>query len=129
MEKLSKRTEERKEAVFYLYQFDLMKTHNISYEGEFTKYLVDNIILNIEKIDELIKKCLTSYSLNRLSYVDRAIIRLATFEMMNKDLPYNVIINEALEITKIYTNLDEDKEKAFNNKLLDNIKNYLEKEE
>ena len=38
--------------------------------------------MNKDKVDEVIKNSLVNYKLNRLSYVDRAIIRMATAEMM-----------------------------------------------
>jgi transcription termination factor NusB len=47
--------------------------------------------------------------------------------MMVVKTPAQVAINEALEITKIYSNLDDDLAKKFNNRLLENIKTYLEK--
>ena len=64
------------------------------------------------------------YSLNRLSYVDRAIVMIAVYEMMNGLIPA-IAINEAIEITKEFSNLDDNKAKNFNNKLLDNIAKNL----
>ena len=48
--------------------------------------------------------------------------------MLVKETPTNIIINEAVNITKIYSNLDDDKAKAFNNRLLDNISKYIKGE-
>ena len=72
------------------------------------------------RIDEVISSSLTNYSLDRLSYVDRAIIRVATYEMMNGLSP-SIAINEALEITKVFSDCGDGKARAFNNKLLDTI--------
>lgn len=86
--------------------------------------LVDAITQELPIIDELITNSLVNYSLNRLSYVDRAIIRVATYEMLH-DQAKEIAINEAIEITKIYTDLGDQKAKAFNNRLLDNISKRL----
>ena len=79
-----------------------------------------------EKIDEIISNCLFNYTIKRLNVVDLEIIRVATFELLEKKIASAIIINEAIELTKIYTNLDDDKAKAFNNKLLDNISKYID---
>ena len=69
----------------------------------------------------MIKTNLTNYTIDRLSFVDRAIIRLAVYEMLKTETPKPVIINEAIILTKDYSNLDDQKQSAFTNKLLDNI--------
>ena len=69
----------------------------------------------------MISNSLESYTLDRLSYADRAIIRLACYELKFMDTPKNVVIDEALEITKEYSNLDDNKQLKFNNKLLDKL--------
>lgn len=78
------------------------------------------VMNNIEKIDEVIANSLVNYSLSRLNVVDRSIIELATYEMMDGLAP-QIAINEALEITKLYTDAGDKKEVRFNNKVLDNI--------
>ena len=84
--------------------------------------LVEN---NLEKIDEIIEKSLVNYSLSRLNKVDKAIIRLATAEMLAGKTPKKVIINEALEITKEYSDQGDHKATSFNNRLLENISKNL----
>lgn len=78
------------------------------------------VMNSIEKIDEVIANSLVNYSLSRLNVVDRSIIELATYEMMDGLAP-QIAINEALEITKLYTDAGDKKEVRFNNKVLDNI--------
>ena len=41
--------------------------------------------------------------------------------MMATDVPLNIIINEAIELTKTYSNLDDEKQHRFTNKVLDQI--------
>lgn len=80
-----------------------------------------------QDLDLIISSNLSNWTIDRLNYVDLAIIRYATYEMKYLKTPYQVAINEALEITKIYSNLDDDLAKKFNNRLLENIRFYLEK--
>lgn len=93
--------------------------------SEFVVTSLNNILENQEKIDAVIESNLVDWKLNRLSFLDRAIIRLATYEMMFEINPFEVVINEAIELTKKYTDTEENKSKAFNNKVLDNIKKSL----
>lgn len=113
----------RKKIIFNLYELDLMGNSNFDKETEAGKTTLD-IISKMEKIDEVIESNLYNYKLYRLAYLDKAIIRLATYEMIYTQEPKQVIINEAIELTKEYSDID-DKQKAFTNKVLDNIKNNL----
>ena len=64
---------------------------------------------NLKVIDEAIEKSLIGWKAKRLSYVSRAVIRLAVYEMMFlPDIPAKVSINEAIELSKKY-----DDEKAY----------------
>lgn len=80
------------------------------------------------KLDTLIQDNLTNWSLDRLNYVDLAIIRYSVYELKYLNIPFEIVVNEALEITKKYSNLDDDLARKFNNRLLQNIKNAIEKE-
>ena len=88
---------------------------------------VDSVFLNVVAIDQIIEKNLMNWTIDRLNYVDKAIIRFAVYEMKYTDTPFEIAINEAINLTKKYSNLDDDLAKSFNNKLLDNIKNNIYK--
>lgn len=120
-----KRRDLRTEVIKLIYQ-DLFSSDNDleNIESE-VKEMFLGVKENLERIDEIISHCLTNWTIDRLNYVDLAIIRLATYEMILNKVPAKIIINEALEITKVYSNLDDDQAKKFNNRLLENIKNYL----
>ena len=79
------------------------------------------VVGNKEKIDNIISSSLENYSLSRLNIVDRAIVRLATAEFIDGKTDKKIIINEALEITKQFSDQGDHKAVSFNNKLLDNI--------
>ena len=118
---LTNRTKERSKAVEKLYAYEMTGEVDFNETTDYAASLINGVIDNKDLIDEIISKNLFNYTIKRLNLVDLAIIRVATFELLQKELDKKVIINEALNLTKIYTNLDDDKAKAFNNKLLDNI--------
>lgn len=112
-----------------LYQYDLFSGTDVpfipSFDDEETSRIYNDLIDQLHQIDDMIEAHLFNYTLDRISYVDRAIIRLATYELMKKETAKEIIINEALELTKKYTNLDDEKQRKFNNRLLDTIANAL----
>ena len=88
----------------------------------FVQELVLGVKHNLTKIDEIISKNLKKWTIERLSYVDRAIVRLAVYELLENKTPASIIIDEAIEITKEYSNLEDEKQSKFTNRLLDDIK-------
>lgn len=118
---------EREQVVMLLYLLSMDGQFN---ENDYSKEMIDTaneVFSDMEMIDQIITQNLTNWTIDRLNYVDKAIIRYAVFQMKYNQLPFEVIINEAVEFTKIYSNLDDDLAKSFNNKLLDNIKKSLMK--
>ena len=57
---------------------------------------------NVDK-DKIISRYLENWSLNRLGQTDRAILRLSAYEMLYYDTPKVVVINEAIELAKSYS--------------------------
>lgn len=75
---------------------------------------------NASNIDEIIERNCKSWSLSRLSRVDLCILRLAVIELYYlSDDPFKVIVDEALELAKKYS--DEDKAPRFINGVLGSI--------
>ena len=101
------------------------KNNIVEEEDEVAFSFLELVENNLEKIDEIIEKSLVNYSLSRLNKVDKAIIRLATAEMLDGKTPKKIIINEALEITKEYSDQGDHKATSFNNRLLENISKKL----
>ncbi|MDY5983148.1 MAG: transcription antitermination factor NusB [Anaeroplasma sp.] len=101
------------------------KNNIVEEEDEVAFSFLELVENNLEKIDEIIEKSLENYSLSRLNKVDKAIIRLATAEMLDGKTPKKIIINEALEITKEYSDQGDHKATSFNNRLLENISKNL----
>jgi N utilization substance protein B len=71
---------------------------------------------NIAVLDEAIASFSGTWSIARMSKITRTILRLSAYEMMfRKDIPFNISINEAVELTKKY---EDDKAPAFVNGIL-----------
>ena len=73
-----------------------------------------------EKIIEMkIEECLVGWKKERVSYVAKAVLKLATYELMfMEDIPVKVSINEAVELSKKY---DDDKAYGFVNGVLNKV--------
>ena len=86
---------------------------------DFYKKLFMTSITSMEKIDEVIVYIAKNWDLSRMAAVDRAILRLAVCEMVIlKEAPIAVIIDEAIELAKMYST---DNSGRFVNGVLDNI--------
>lgn len=79
---------------------------NSSFSEDEKKYIEENTIKAmeyLENIDKTIIDNLQNWSLNRLASVDKAILRISVYEILYKeDIPAEVSINEAVEISKEY---------------------------
>ena len=94
------------------YEMDL-KTIDLEYIKEVMKSVTDYK----EEIDEIIKNSLINWTIERVSKVNLTIVRLAIAEMLYiNDVPEVVAINEAIELTKKYS---DDKSVSFVNGALD----------
>ncbi len=119
------RTELREKVIQLIYLKEMGGDYEVAeYEEEVLNILSD-VFLHLKEIDAIISKNLQNWTIDRLNYVDLGIIRYAVYEMMYTEMPYEIAINEAINLTKKYTNLDDDAAKGFNNRLLDNIKTNL----
>lgn len=110
---MSNRRLDRLRAVQALFQTDLTGVsweealHNTLEEDEeitpFMRQLTSGTVEHIEEIDELLQKNLINWKLNRVGNVDRAILRMAVYEMKYvDDIPKNVTLNEAIELAKAF---------------------------
>ena len=65
------------------------------------------IIDKLKEIDNIISNNLKDWKLERLSKMDRQILRISAYEILHSDIPYKVSINEAVELSKKYSEKDE----------------------
>lgn len=85
----------------------------------FTQELVHRTTEHEKSLNDLIRKHLRNWDYQRVAVLDRVLIRLALCEMLFfPDIPVEVSINEALEISKDFSNL---KSRRFVNGILDSI--------
>ncbi len=88
---------------------------------EFARDLISGSIGHLEEIDTLIKRHSKNWKFERLSAVDKSILRLSVYALMNlPDIPVIVTINEGIELGKIYGG---ESSGQFINGILDAIKN------
>ena len=69
----------------------------------FARVLAEGAIRRIDDIDASISQQSDSWRLERMATVDRNILRVAIYELMETETPKSVVINEALEVTKRYS--------------------------
>lgn len=96
-------TDEAIKIFFENYTFD---------EGEklYIEDAVENIIKNLGDIDSYIENHIEGWEIHRLARVDLSILRIAIYEMLyRKDIPIEVSINEAIEISKKYSTEESSK--------------------
>ncbi len=135
MEKLS-RSELRYKIMTILYQIFLYNKNKINYsvddvikkqmeiENNFVKETTYKVLEHQEEIDKIANKYLGTWPIERLGFTDQAILRMAIYELLYTDTPDLVCINEAIELSKKYS--DDSVSKIING-VLDKI--YHSKEE
>ncbi len=69
-------------------------------QKEFALTLYNGVEENLEKIDTLIDEHLKEWNLKNIGNVERAILRLGTYELIYTNLDSAVVINEAIELAK-----------------------------
>ncbi len=127
LKELSRR-QQREEIIKKLYEIDINKEFlDVDSKYEYIVESIEGVLSNLHKIDEIIINNLVNWRINRLSFVDRAIIRFAVYELYYTDTAHEIAINEALNLTRKYTDEGDSKMVGFTNKVLDNIKTYLKK--
>jgi len=129
MEQLT-RSELRKNIMTILYQINVYTINKIEYDvdeiikevnpidNEFVKETVYGVITHTNEIDELANKNLNKWTIDRLGNTDQAILRMSIFELLYTKTPEIVVINEAVELAKLYS--DDDVKKMING-VLDKI--------
>lgn len=90
---------------------------------DFLRQLVEGVLSHSHYLDEVISQHSRNWSVERMPRVDRAVLRLATWELLGTDIPPAVAINEAVKLAKDYGGADSS---AFINGVLDSIKERRE---
>lgn len=92
-------------------------------EADFMNRMFDGVVANVADIDGRLTPFLKGWTLERLTRVDLAILRLAVYELTLGETPTGVVINEAVELANQYST---DKAGAFVNGVLGNLARAME---
>jgi transcription antitermination protein NusB len=131
-----RRSKARERALQALYQIDVAATDIDEALGRFwksfepveaevrslTEELVRGVAKNRRAVDETIERTSTNWRLDRMARVDRNVLRLAVYELIQTEVPLKVVINEAIELGKKY---GTESSGAFINGVLDKVANDL----
>jgi N utilization substance protein B len=121
------RSKARKRAVDVLYEADLRSTDALGVLAdrrtlgdvplnEYTVELVEGVQANRVRVDEILSEYAEGWTLDRMPDVDRAVLRLAVYELLwRDDVPAAVVIDEAVELAK---SLSTDESPRFVNGVL-----------
>lgn len=126
------RSELREMAMIILYQIEIRKRNNIHYEiddiikenleidSDFVREIVYGVTTHQNEIDDLANENLTDWKISRIDNPGASILRLSIYEIKYTETPPIVVINEAVELAKKYS--DESVSKIIN-AVLDRIIN------
>lgn len=120
----------REKIMIILYQYDLMKTNNLEcniddimhdnmdQENDFVKDMVYGVITYQDELDKLANSKMQNWDIKRIDKTGAAILRLALYELKYTDTPFVVVINEAVELAKKYS---DDNVRKMINAILDKV--------
>lgn len=126
------RSELREKIMTILYQVEMYKKGKYEYKiedvikenSEIKNTFVDDMVYGVldkkNELDELANKYLNNWTIDRIESIGACILRMSIYEIKYMDTPDIVVINEAIELAKKYS---DDKVKNMINAVLDKIVN------
>ncbi len=88
-------------------------------DKKYFRELLHGVISHSSELDKKMESFLNERSLDELGFVEHAILRIAVYELLKReDVPYKVVINEAIDLTKTFGAEDSHK---FINGVLDKV--------
>ena len=124
------RSELREKAMIILYQIDICREQKMDYDieniiknnldidNEFVKDIVFGVTTYKDELDALANKYMNNWTIERLDKTGAAILEMALYELKYTDTPEVVIINEAIELSKKYS---DDNVRKMINAVLDKV--------
>jgi len=118
------RSELREKCMIILYQVNVWKNlkidfdveelikENVTIENDFVKNIIYGVISHQEEIDNLANSYVKDWTIDRLDKTGASILRMGIYELKYTDTPPIVVINEAIELAKKYS--DEAVRKMIN---------------
>ncbi len=125
-----KRSELREKAMIILYQIDICNERQMEYDidyliksnlevdNEFVKEIVYGVTTYKDTIDSLANKYMEKWTVDRIDKTGAAILRMAIYEIKYTDTPDVVVVNEAIELSKKYS---DDNVRKMINAVLDKV--------
>ena len=124
---MKSRSELREKIMIILYQIDINKSQHINFnveeiisdnldiDNEFVRDTVYGVITYEDEIIKIANKYLKDWDINRIDKTGAAILKMAIYELKYTDTPHIVVINEAVELAKKYS--DDSVRKIINDVL------------
>lgn len=124
------RSELREKCMIILYQWEIYKnnnsempideiiSNNVDVENEFIKDIVYGVITHKNDIDDIANKYMNDWNIDRIDKTGASILRMGIFELKYTDTPEIVVINEAVELAKKYS---DDNVRKIINAVLDKV--------
>ena len=124
------RSELREKCMIILYQWDIYRgnkteitideiiNNNIEIENDFVKDIVYGVVTHENEVNELANKYMTEWNIDRIDKTGASILRMGIFELKYTETPEIVVINEAIELAKKYS---DDSVRKIINAVLDKI--------
>lgn len=121
---MANRSELREKIMTIVYQISLYKKNKIDYnvdevikenceiDNEFVKDMVYGVVTNFDELSTIANDHLSNWKIDRLDLTGASILRMAIYEIKYMDTPKVVVINEAVELAKKYS--DENVRKMIN---------------
>ena len=129
---MANRSELREKIMTIIYQITLYKNNKMNYnvddvikenieiDNEFVKDMVYGIVTEFDSLTEIANTYLKNWTIDRLDLTGASILRMAIYEIKYMDTPKVVVINEAIELAKKYS---DDNVRKMINACLDRIIN------
>jgi len=131
----SLRTKSREFAMQMLFQWDMSRQDPTKLEGKFWRTakaadntrafankLFEGAAKDADELDALIVQHAQNWRLERMAIIDRAVLRLAIYELRIAETPPKVVLNEAVDLAKKFSSEDAG---AFVNGILDAVNKTL----
>ena len=124
------RSELREKCMIILYQNEIMtkgenKTpieeiikDNLEMDSDFVNDIVNGVIKNYEELNEIANKYMNDWTIDRIDKTGASILRMGIYELKYTDTPEIVVINEAIELAKKYS---DDNVRKIINAVLDKL--------
>ena len=129
---MATRSELREKVMTILYQIELYDKNKIEYnidnvikenldiDNEFVKDMVYGTTTYLTDIDKIANENLSDWTIDRIDSMGRSILRMSIYELKYMDTPDLVVINEAIELAKKYS---DDNVRKMINAVLDKLVN------